>query len=82
VGNQILKNFASRWRCHVESDAALVAVQGLEKQAAVAFLERRDIPTNITVGTHIFNFDDIGAQVSKVHAAKRPSPILFDSDDA
>jgi hypothetical protein len=75
--HQVLEDAPAGRIGQVQLNALLVPVEGLEKQAVLIVLERRDVAPNVTAGARILDFDHLGAEIGQVHAAERAGAVLL-----
>ena len=65
----------------VDTDAALVPVEHLEKQAVLAILVWRNIAADIAATARILDLDDFGTQIGQVDASEWTGTVLLDREN-
>src|ERR1019366_5710805 len=80
--DEVFEDRSSAGRPEIQSEAALVAVEGLEEEAVLTFLRRRDVAADVAPGRRVLDLDDIGAKVGELHAPARSGSVLLDGDNA
>ncbi|GIU92840.1 MAG: hypothetical protein KatS3mg011_1746 [Acidimicrobiia bacterium] len=65
--NQVFQDLSSPVSGDIKDKASFVAIERLEEEAVLAFLERRNVAADITPGRRVFDFNHLSTEVSKVH---------------
>jgi len=78
VGNldKSVEHISSRGISEVESNALLVAIEGLIEEAVTVLLVGSDFTRRVSARGRVFDLDDLGTQVCQVHRSVRARAVL------
>ena len=82
AGNEPEQHLAARVGSQVELDALLAAVEGLEEERVLAFLERWHVPGHVPACPGVFDLDDLRAELGELERRPRPGAELLDRENA
>jgi hypothetical protein len=66
----------------IERDAPLPAVERLEEERVLTFLERRHVAADVAGRGRVLELDDVRSEVGELERAPRPRAELLDGEDA
>ena len=81
AGCQALQDFATAGVLQVQREAALVAAEGLEKEAVAPLGIGQDVAAHLAAGAVVLDLDHVGAEIGQIHGAERRRAVLLDRED-